>query len=174
VFEGKRFYTIVESGRNLNIEFKGDAHHLPETILTLRTQQVNGRTLYEIESWQKDMTQEDVQRFALMLGRSCAASAGTVNHDPMRFRVLVIDKLYKFLDLFKGRSLSPGRGEPPMGKTSLLIKVQVRGIIHHRNDGIDPNFCEGRNLLWCGLSHTAQPIGNNPPEAFSQRGFTHG
>jgi hypothetical protein len=51
VFEGKRFYTIVESGRNLNIEFKGDAHHLPETILTLRTQQVNGRTLYEIESW---------------------------------------------------------------------------------------------------------------------------
>jgi len=63
VFEGKRFYTIVESGRNLNIEFKGDAHHLPETILTLRTQQVNGRTLYEIESW---LTQEDVQRFALI------------------------------------------------------------------------------------------------------------
>jgi hypothetical protein len=63
VFEGKRFYTIVESGRNLNIEFKGDAHHLPETILTLRTQQVNGQTLYEIESW---LTQEDVQRFALI------------------------------------------------------------------------------------------------------------
>jgi hypothetical protein len=63
VFEGKRFYTIVESGRNLNIEFKGDAHHLPETILTLRTQQVDGRTLYEIESW---LTQEDVQRFAII------------------------------------------------------------------------------------------------------------
>jgi hypothetical protein len=63
VFEGKRFYTIVESGRNLNIEFKGDAQHLPETILTLRTQQVNGRTLYEIESW---LTHEDVQRFALI------------------------------------------------------------------------------------------------------------
>ena len=63
VFEGKQFYTIVESGRNLNIEFKGDAHHLPETILTLRTQQVNGRTLYEIEAW---LTQEDVQRFALI------------------------------------------------------------------------------------------------------------
>jgi hypothetical protein len=63
VCEGKRFYTIVESGRNLNIEFKGDAQHLPETILTLRTQQVDGRTLYEIESW---LTPEDVQRFALI------------------------------------------------------------------------------------------------------------
>ena len=36
VFEGKHFYTIVERGRSLNIEFKGNAHHLPETILTLR------------------------------------------------------------------------------------------------------------------------------------------
>ncbi len=63
VFEGKQFYTIVERGRDLNIEFRGDAHHLPETILTLRTQQVNNRTLYEIESW---LSQEDVQRFALI------------------------------------------------------------------------------------------------------------
>jgi hypothetical protein len=61
VFEGKRFYTIVERGRDLNIEFKGDATHLPETILTLRTQQQNGQTLYQIECW---LTQEDVQRFA--------------------------------------------------------------------------------------------------------------
>jgi hypothetical protein len=44
-------------------EFKGDAHHLPETILTLRTPQVHGRTPSEIESW---LTQEDVQRFALI------------------------------------------------------------------------------------------------------------
>ena len=63
VFEGKQFYTIVERGRNLNIEFKGDANHLPETILTLRTQQQNGQTLYQIESW---LTQEDVKRFALI------------------------------------------------------------------------------------------------------------
>ena len=49
VFEGKQFYTIVERGRNLNMEFKGDANHLPETILTLRTQQQNGQTLYQIE-----------------------------------------------------------------------------------------------------------------------------
>ncbi|MBE7383706.1 MAG: hypothetical protein F6J95_020085 [Leptolyngbya sp. SIO1E4] len=61
VFEGKHFYTIVERGRNLNIEFKGDANHLPETILTLRTQQQKGQTLYQIESW---LTQEDVKRFA--------------------------------------------------------------------------------------------------------------
>jgi hypothetical protein len=63
VFEGKQFYTIVERGCNLNIEFKGDANHLPETILTLRTQQQNGQTLYQIESW---LTQEDVERFALI------------------------------------------------------------------------------------------------------------
>lgn len=63
VFEGKQFYTIVERGRDLNIEFRGDAHHLPETILTLRTQRDNGQTLYEIESW---LTQADVQRFALI------------------------------------------------------------------------------------------------------------
>jgi len=63
VFEGKRFYTIAESGQNLNIEFKGDAHHLPETILTLRTQRENGQTFYEIESW---LTAADVQRFALI------------------------------------------------------------------------------------------------------------
>ncbi|MEO0405935.1 MAG: hypothetical protein AAF289_01155 [Cyanobacteria bacterium P01_A01_bin.135] len=63
VFEGKRFYTIVERGRDLNIEFKGDNAHLPETILTLRTQQQDGQTLYQIESW---LTQEDVQRFALI------------------------------------------------------------------------------------------------------------
>jgi hypothetical protein len=63
VFEGKQFYMIVEWGRNLNIEFKGDAHHLPETTLTLRTQYENGQTLYEIESW---LIQEDVQRFALI------------------------------------------------------------------------------------------------------------
>ncbi|NEP15394.1 MAG: hypothetical protein F6J97_00610 [Leptolyngbya sp. SIO4C1] len=37
VFEGKQFYTIVERGQDLNIEFKGDATHLPETILMLRT-----------------------------------------------------------------------------------------------------------------------------------------
>ena len=30
VFDGKPFYTIVERGRDLNIEFRGDAHHLPE------------------------------------------------------------------------------------------------------------------------------------------------
>ena len=47
VFEGKQFYTIVERGRNLNIEFKGDANHLPETILTLWTQHENGQTLYK-------------------------------------------------------------------------------------------------------------------------------
>ncbi len=63
VFEGKHFYTIVERGRNLNIEFKGDANHLPETILTLRTQPQNGQTFYQIESW---LTQEDVKRFALI------------------------------------------------------------------------------------------------------------
>jgi len=63
VFEGKQFYTIVERGRDLNIEFRGDAHHLPETILTLRTQRDNGQTLYEIESW---LTQADVQRFAII------------------------------------------------------------------------------------------------------------
>ncbi len=61
VFEGKQFYTIVERGRDLNIEFRGDAHHLPETILTLRTQRENGQMFYEIESW---LTQADVQRFA--------------------------------------------------------------------------------------------------------------
>ena len=63
VFEGKQFYTIVERGRDLNIEFRGDAHHLPETILTLRTQRDNEQTFYEIESW---LTQEDVQRFTLI------------------------------------------------------------------------------------------------------------
>ncbi|MGG6239360.1 hypothetical protein [Leptolyngbya sp. KIOST-1] len=63
VFEGKQFYTIVERGRDLNIEFRGDAHHLPETILTLRTQRQGGQTFYEIESW---LTQADVQRFALI------------------------------------------------------------------------------------------------------------
>jgi len=63
VFEGKQFYTIVERGRDLNVEFRGDAHHLPETILTLRTQHENGQTFYEIESW---LTQEDVQRFTLI------------------------------------------------------------------------------------------------------------
>jgi hypothetical protein len=63
VFEGKQFYTIVERGRDLNIEFKGDAHHLPETILTLRTQRDKGQTFYEIESW---LTQADLQRFALI------------------------------------------------------------------------------------------------------------
>ena len=63
MFEGKHFYTIVERGRNLNIEFKGDANHLPETILTLRTQQQNGQTFYQIESW---LTQKDVKRFALI------------------------------------------------------------------------------------------------------------
>ena len=61
VFRGKHFYTIVEQGRNLNVEFKGDATHLPETILRLRSQQQNGQTYYQIESW---LTQEDVQRFA--------------------------------------------------------------------------------------------------------------
>lgn len=63
VFEGKQFYTIVERGRDLNIEFKGDAHHLPETILTLRSQRQGGQTFYEIESW---LTQADLQRFALI------------------------------------------------------------------------------------------------------------
>jgi hypothetical protein len=63
VFEGKQFYTIVERGRNLNIEFRGDAHHLPETILALRTYRQGGQTSYEIESW---LTQADVQRFALI------------------------------------------------------------------------------------------------------------
>ncbi len=63
VFEGKHFYTIVERGRSLNIEFKGNAHHLPETILTLRTQHENGQAFYEIDSW---LTQGDVQRFALI------------------------------------------------------------------------------------------------------------
>ncbi len=63
VFEGKQFYTIVERGRDLNIEFRGDANHLPETILTLRTQNENGQTFYEIEDW---LTQEDIQRFSLI------------------------------------------------------------------------------------------------------------
>lgn len=63
VFEGKQFYTIVERGRDLNIEFRGDAHHLPETILTLRTQRQDGQTVYEIDAW---LTQADVQRFALI------------------------------------------------------------------------------------------------------------
>ena len=63
VFEGKQFYTIVERGRDLNIEFKGDANHLPETILTLRTHRQGGQTFYEIESW---LTQKDIQRFALI------------------------------------------------------------------------------------------------------------
>lgn len=63
VFEGKQFYTIVERGHDLNIEFRGDAHHLPETILTLRTQRDNGQTFYKIESW---LTAADVQRFALI------------------------------------------------------------------------------------------------------------
>jgi hypothetical protein len=63
VFEGKQFYTIVERGRDLNIEFRGDANHLPETILTLRTQHENRQTFYEIESW---LTQEDVQRFSII------------------------------------------------------------------------------------------------------------
>ena len=60
MFEGKQFYTIVERGRNLNIEFKGDATHLPETILTLRTQQQNGQSFYQVDAW---LTQEDVKRF---------------------------------------------------------------------------------------------------------------
>ena len=63
VFEGKQFYTIVERGRDLNIEFKGDATHLPETILTLRTHQKNGQRLYQVEAW---LTQEDIQRFGLI------------------------------------------------------------------------------------------------------------
>jgi len=63
VFEGKQFYTIVERGRDLNIEFRGDAHHLPETILTLRTHLRGGQTFYEIDTW---LTQVDVQRFALI------------------------------------------------------------------------------------------------------------
>ncbi|MEM7067084.1 MAG: hypothetical protein AAF572_28470 [Cyanobacteria bacterium P01_B01_bin.77] len=63
VFEGKQFYTIVERGRDLNIEFKGDTTHLPETILTLRTQRQNGQRFYQVESW---LTQEDIQRFTLI------------------------------------------------------------------------------------------------------------
>ena len=63
MFEGKQFYTIVERGRNLNIEFRGDATHLPETILTLRTQQQNGQNFYQMETW---LTKEDVQRFGLL------------------------------------------------------------------------------------------------------------
>jgi len=63
VFEGKQFYTIVERGRNLNIEFKGDATHLPETILTLRTQQQNGQSFYQVETW---LTGEDITRFSMI------------------------------------------------------------------------------------------------------------
>lgn len=63
VFEGKQFYTIVERGRNLNIEFRGDETHLPETILTLRTQQQYGQSFYQVETW---LTREDVQRFRLI------------------------------------------------------------------------------------------------------------
>ena len=63
VFEGKQFYTIMERGRDLNIEFRGDANHLPETILNLRTHQQGGQTLYQIDSW---LTQADVRRFALI------------------------------------------------------------------------------------------------------------
>ncbi|MEM9904155.1 MAG: hypothetical protein AAF921_03935 [Cyanobacteria bacterium P01_D01_bin.44] len=63
VFEGKQFYTIVERGRDLNIEFRGDARHLPETILTLRTQRQHGQTFYQVEAW---LTREDVQRFGLI------------------------------------------------------------------------------------------------------------
>ncbi|MEM8806046.1 MAG: hypothetical protein AAGF01_08475 [Cyanobacteria bacterium P01_G01_bin.38] len=63
VFEGKQFYIIVERGRDLNIEFRGDATHLPETILTLRTQRQNGQTFYQVEAW---LTREDVKRFGLI------------------------------------------------------------------------------------------------------------
>ena len=63
VFEGKHYYTIVERGRDLNIEFRGDANHLPETILNLRTHRQGGQTFYEIDSW---LTQADVRRFALI------------------------------------------------------------------------------------------------------------
>ncbi|NEQ46957.1 MAG: hypothetical protein F6K00_26815 [Leptolyngbya sp. SIOISBB] len=63
VFEGKQFYTIVERGRDLNIEFRGDETHLPETILTLRTQQQNGQSFYQVDAW---LTQEDVKRFMLI------------------------------------------------------------------------------------------------------------
>ncbi|NER80262.1 MAG: hypothetical protein F6K42_11915 [Leptolyngbya sp. SIO1D8] len=63
VFEGKHFYTIVERGRDLNIEFRGDANHLPETILNLRTHRQGGQTFYQIDAW---LTQGDVQRFALI------------------------------------------------------------------------------------------------------------
>lgn len=63
VFEGKQFYTIVERGRDLNIEFRGDADYLPETILTLRTHRRGGQTFYEIDAW---LTQADVRRFALI------------------------------------------------------------------------------------------------------------
>lgn len=63
VFEGKQFYTIVERGRDLNIEFRGDAHHLPETILTLRTHRQGGQTFYEIDAW---LSTADIQRFALI------------------------------------------------------------------------------------------------------------
>ncbi|MEO0434300.1 MAG: hypothetical protein AAF151_21660 [Cyanobacteria bacterium J06656_5] len=63
VFEGKQFYTIVERGRDLNIEFKGDTTHLPETILMLRTQQQNGQSFYQVETW---LTREDIQRFGLI------------------------------------------------------------------------------------------------------------
>jgi hypothetical protein len=81
VFEGKQFYMIVERGRNLNIEFKGDNHHLPETILTLRTQYKNGQAFYEIESW---LTQQDVQRFTL-IRRLLQTDFGekSIQHEPL-------------------------------------------------------------------------------------------
>lgn len=81
VFVGKQFYMIVERGRNLNIEFKGDNHHLPETILTLRTQYKNGQAFYEIESW---LTQQDVQRFTLirrLLQRDFGEKS--IQHEPL-------------------------------------------------------------------------------------------
>ncbi|MGF1567278.1 MAG: hypothetical protein ACFCVD_04280 [Nodosilinea sp.] len=85
VFEGKQFYTIVERGRDLNIEFRGDAHHLPETILTLRTHRQDGQTFYEIESW---LTQADVQRFALIrqeLQRDLSpVSSGRIHRQAMK------------------------------------------------------------------------------------------
>lgn len=81
VFEGKQFYMIVERGRNLNIEFKGDNHHLPETILTLRTQYKNGQAFYEIESW---LTQQDVQRLTL-IRRLLQTDFGekSIQHEPL-------------------------------------------------------------------------------------------
>jgi hypothetical protein len=57
---------MANTSFSLNIEFREDANHLPEIILTLRSHRQGAQTLYEIESWLTQVAQVDVQRFALI------------------------------------------------------------------------------------------------------------